>query len=197
MNNTNKIITTGSHSFIVKKDQSLELFLFPNDDTIQLDITLAEPGAELMLNGLFIASHKQNQIADITVRHSAPHTSSNQLLKAILQDESTVDIKGTIIIDKACDEAEAHLLNKNILLSEKAIVKSKPELQIDHDNVICTHGSATGQLDKEALFYLQSRGVPQEKARQILLESFIKEVIDDPSIQQEIVKRLPDLLQYA
>ena len=183
-----KILTSGNHSFIIKKDEELEMLILPAPDKeFNLKIQLVEPGASLILKGLAFSKNSEKTKATILVEHSAPHTTSNQLIKAIAKDSSEIVILGKIKIDKGADGAEAHLMNKNLLLSNKASIESRPELEIDHDNVICSHGSATGQLDQEALFYLQSRGLSLKESSNILLESFVKEILEDEKNQKEIL----------
>jgi Fe-S cluster assembly protein SufD len=96
----------------------------------------------------------------------------------VIADKGTGVFNGKIFIREQAKKTEAHQTNKNILLSENATVYAKPHLEIYADDVKCTHGSSTGQLDKTALFYLRSRGIKEEKARKLLTEAFSSDIID-------------------
>ncbi len=194
-NSTKESLTSGKHSFSVKKDAELELLLLPSSkEPLTIEVELAEPGAYLEIKGLALASNSEEVKTTILVEHLVDNTSSNQVIKSIGADESSISIVSKIVIVDGADNTEAHLLNKNILLSDTAKVEAKPELEIDHDNVICTHGSATGQLDEDALFYLTSRGIPRKDASKLLLEAFVKDILEDEPQEQAYLSKLQQLI---
>ena len=140
---------------------------------------LNKPEAYSSLDGLFLA--KENEFIDnnIIVNHNSKHTFSKVLYKGILDDNSNAIFNGLVNVPKDSNQIDSDQKNHNILLSETAKINSNPKLKISCDDVKCAHGSTIGNLDKDALFYLRSRGIDLEKSKQILLKSFINEIIDD------------------
>ena len=140
--------------------------------------------SECRLNGLSIGS-KSNFIDNHSIiQHSAPHSISSELYKGIYSDASKGVFDGKIIVDDNATKIDSEQLNNNILLSEDASVNSNPRLEINTDDVTCKHGSTTGQLENEALFYLKSRGFNNDRAQKILLQGFCSEFIDNINNQE-------------
>jgi Fe-S cluster assembly protein SufD len=133
---------------------------------------LTEPGAESKLFGLYNLSHEQHFDSFTQINHHAAHTESEQLYKGVLSEQARGIFTGKIFVAKMAMPIKSSQLNKNLLLSTKAHVYSQPQLEIYADDVKCSHGSTTGQLGEDELFYLISRGITQEKARQLLLSGF-------------------------
>lgn len=140
-------------------------------------VRLTQPGANANLNGAYRLV-QQNQICDITanIRHLAPHTFSNQLVKGVAQVAAKGVFQGQIHIAHDAQQCEGHQLHRALIIDENAEIDSKPELEIFADDVKCSHGSSNGDLDNEQIFYLQSRGISEDKARQILIEAYLDEV---------------------
>ncbi|NGX35857.1 MAG: FeS cluster assembly protein SufD [Candidatus Anoxychlamydiales bacterium] len=140
------------------------------------EINLNDINAKAEIVGIYLA--KKDQVLDhyIKTNHRSKKTFSNHYLKGVLDDESQGVFYASTIAQKDAKKIIANQLNKNILLSKKAKSFSKPELWIKTDDVKCSHGSTTGQLDKEALFYLQTRGFSEAQATKILLKAFIDEI---------------------
>lgn len=140
-------------------------------------VRLIQPGANANLNGAYRLA-QQNQICDITanIRHLAPHTFSNQLVKGVAQVAAKGVFQGQIHIAHDAQQCEGHQLHRALIIDENAEIDSKPELEIFADDVKCSHGSSNGDLDNEQIFYLQSRGISEDKARQILIEAYLDEV---------------------
>jgi Fe-S cluster assembly protein SufD len=135
-------------------------------------------GAECALNGLYLtdgARHVDNHTA---IDHAEPHASSRELYKGILDGQSSAVFNGKVIVRPDAQKTDAKQTNKNLVLSEDATINTKPELQIHADDVRCTHGATVGQLDREAVFYLRSRGIDLATAREILTHAFASEVVD-------------------
>jgi Fe-S cluster assembly protein SufD len=110
------------------------------------------------------------------------------LYKGVIDDQATAVFNGKVFVRKDAQKINAFQSNGNVLMSDTASVNSKPELEIYADDVKCSHGSTTGQLDEEAVFYLQSRGVSERSARNLLVEAFIGEVLDKNDNQDFIAK---------
>lgn len=130
------------------------------------------------LNGLFVATRNQHMDNQTLVDHQKPFGTSRQLYKGILGDSATGVFNGRIHVKKDAQKTDAVQGSKNLLLSEQATINTKPHLEIYADDVKCNHGAAIGCLEKEALYYLRSRGIPEEAARTMLISAFASEVID-------------------
>jgi Fe-S cluster assembly protein SufD len=135
-------------------------------------------GAECYLNGLFVAAGRQHVDNHTMLDHAKPHCTSRELYKGILGGSGTGVFNGKIVVRKDAQKTNAFQSNRNLLLSEHAAVNTKPQLEIYADDVRCTHGATVGQLDREALFYMQSRGIAAAQARRLLTHAFAGEVLD-------------------
>jgi Fe-S cluster assembly protein SufD len=147
--------------------------LVRNDFNVVLD---AE-GSECVLNGLHVTKGGQHIDNHTTIDHARPHCSSRELYKGILDDHSTAVFNGKIIVRKDAQKTNARQSNRNLLLSDGALVNTTPQLEIFADDVKCTHGATIGQLDGEALFYLRSRGIDESSARTLLTYAFATEIL--------------------
>ena len=141
-------------------------------------ICLQQEGANAEMNGAYRLN--QNGVSDITtnIRHLAPHTISNQLVKGVVGGTAKGVFQGQIHIAPDAQQTEGHQLHRALLLSDDAEVAAKPELEIFADDVKCSHGNTCGDLDSEHLFYMQSRGIPLEEAKRILIEAHIAEAFE-------------------
>jgi Fe-S cluster assembly protein SufD len=163
-----------------------------------IQATLAGEGAECVLNGLYLV--RDEQLADhyMIVDHAVPHGTSHEYFNGILAAKSRGVFHGRIIVRPGAQKTDAKQTNKNLLLSDDATVDTKPQLEIYADDVKCTHGATVGQLSEEAIFYLRSRGIPLEKARQMLIYAFAGEIIDrirwEP-LRQELNERVWNRLE--
>ncbi len=135
-------------------------------------------GAEATLNGLYLASGSQHIDNHTVIDHAKPHGTSHELYKGILGGAATGVFNGKIIVHKDAQKTDAKQTNRNLVLSENATIHTKPELQIHANDVRCTHGATIGQLDQEAIFYLQSRGIAKEQAGDLLMHAFARDIID-------------------
>jgi Fe-S cluster assembly protein SufD len=142
-----------------------------------INAVLAE-GSEATVNGLYLASGNQHVDNHTAIDHARPHGTSHELYKGILGGTSAAVFNGKIIVRPGAQKTDAKQTNKNLVLSEGATIHAKPELQIHADDVRCTHGATIGQLDQEAIFYLQSRGIARELARDTLTHAFARDIID-------------------
>jgi Fe-S cluster assembly protein SufD len=141
-----------------------------------LDIRLLEPGAEAVLDGLYLVDGKRHADHSTTVDHFAPQTLSSQLYKGILADDSRAVFNGRVRIHRDAQQSNAAQLNNNLLLSKRAEADTKPELEIDADDVKASHGATIGQLDPEHIFYLRARAIPEREARGMLARGFAQDV---------------------
>lgn len=143
----------------------------------QWGVTLSGENAEAHLASLSVGTQHSQHDVNARVRHLAPHTRTTQLAKNLLRDESKGIFTGRIYIAPGAQKVEANQLNRNLLLSPKAHAIGQPQLEIFADDVKCAHGSSTGQIQDEALFYLRSRGISLDRAQGLMTEAFVTEVI--------------------
>ena len=173
--------------------------------SVYSNYTFSLPGAELIRNNLHLAldeseteSHLYglylgagNQLIDnhSLVNHKMPHCNSNEIYKGVLTENSTGVFNGKIFVQQDAQKTNAFQQNNNLLLSDKASINSKPQLEIFADDVKCSHGSTVGQLSKEAMFYLQSRGIGEQKAKALLVNAFafdVTEKIKIPALEEHV-----------
>lgn len=141
-------------------------------------IDLVGSNCSTTLAGMAIGSGKQHVDNNSSIRHLATHSNSNQLFKYVLDEESTGAFEGAIYVAEGAQFTEAYQSNRNLLASKQARMHTKPQLEIYNDDVKCSHGATTGQLDADALFYMRSRGIPEQEARTMLMQAFMVDVID-------------------
>ncbi len=157
---------------------------------------MQEPGAACQASG-FYHLHRAHQYIDhhVEINHVAPHTNSEMVYKGILDNQSRAVFNGRLFVKKDAQKIVAHQANHNLLLSNRAEIYSKPELEIYADDVKCKHGATTGQLDQDALFYMRARGIGYQEAVNILLQGFADEIID--RVHHKGVKmRVKELVSY-
>ncbi|MCR5861115.1 Fe-S cluster assembly protein SufD [Flavobacterium sp. J372] len=146
---------------------------------------------ESTLKGITIIKEKQFVDHYTLVRHAEPDCQSHQNYKGIFNDNATGVFNGKIYVEKEAQKTDAFQQNNNILLSDKATINAKPQLEIFADDVKCSHGCTIGQLDENAMFYMQSRGIPQKEAKALLMYAFSNEVIESiriPELKNRITK---------
>ena len=152
-------------------------------------------GAECVLNGLYLGRYKQLVDNHTIIDHAQPHCPSRQHYNGILDGQSTGIFNGRIIVRPDAQKTDAIQKNRNLLLSDKAQVDSKPQLEIYANDVRCTHGAPVGQIDSEALFYLRSRGISLKGARNILVYAFAGEILE--RITSRKIRALVDKALHA
>ena len=154
-----------------------------------LHVKMRGEGAETNALGLFLEDKMQHVDNFTVIEHTAPNCRSSQHYKGVLDDMSTGAFNGKIHVFPDAQKTEAFQSNNNILLSDTARMFTKPQLEIYADDVKCSHGATVGQLDMDALFYLQSRGIPKNESRLLLMDAFAHDVITSikhPSLQERI-----------
>jgi Fe-S cluster assembly protein SufD len=146
-------------------------------------VKMAHEGAECWVDGLYVVSSDQHTDTHSVIDHQQPHCTSHQLYKGILDGKSRAVFNGKIFVRHGAQKTDAMQTNKNLLLSKEARVDTKPQLEILADDVKCAHGAAVGQIDEDELFYLQTRGLHTELARNLLTYGFAEEVIGKIKIE--------------
>ena len=142
-----------------------------------ISVVMDHEGAETSVDGLYMVGANQHTDTHSVIDHKQPHCSSHQLYKGILDDNGRAVFNGKIFVREGAQKTDAMQTNKNLLLSDKARVDTKPQLEIFADDVKCAHGAAVGQIDPEELFYLETRGIGPELGRNLLTYGFAEEVI--------------------
>ena len=145
----------------------------------ELNILVNGSNCETFMNGAYTLKGKSHCDNHTTVDHKVAHCFSKELYKGVIDDTATNVFNGKVFVRKDAQKINAFQSNANILLSETGSVNSKPELEIYADDVKCSHGSTTGQLDEEAVFYLRSRGLSEKAAKELLVKAFLGEVLEE------------------
>ncbi|HEX8522135.1 MAG TPA: Fe-S cluster assembly protein SufD [Tepidisphaeraceae bacterium] len=158
-----------------------------------LNVTLAGEGAEAILNGLVLIGGNQHCDNHTLLEHAAPNCPSYELYKHVLRDEATGVFKGKIFVHQAAQKTDSKQTSKSLLLSDDASMNSQPALEIYADDVKCTHGSTTGPVDDEMVFYLRSRGVSLEAARHLLTYAFAADITRRIKVEP-VRRRLEDFM---
>ncbi|MES2837528.1 MAG: Fe-S cluster assembly protein SufD [Bacteroidota bacterium] len=149
-------------------------------------IRLNDEHIESHLYGVYVANNESIIDNHTLVDHRFPNCNSNELYKGIANDKATTVFNGKIFVRKDAQKTNAFQSNKNILMSDDATVNTKPQLEIYADDVKCSHGTSTGKLDENALFYLKARGIGELSAKKLLLQAFVNETCEP--IQQEDIR---------
>lgn len=157
-------------------------------------VNLQGEGAHADVIGVYLTDEKQHVDNYVFIDHAVPNCTSKELFKGILDDESSAVFNGHILVRQDAQNTNAFQNNKNILLTDKASIDTKPFLEIYADDVKCSHGATIGQLDNEAMFYLRSRGITEDNARMLLLYAFAAEVINHISIEA-LRNRIDDMVK--
>ena len=150
-------------------------------------------GCETEIYALAFLHGEESVTTETHVHHTVGGGQSNQLIKFVLDDNSRGRFLGDLKIQPDAQQVEAHQTNRNLLLSETAEMRTQPQLEIYADDVKATHGASTGQLDESALFYMQQRGIGKQKARQLLVNAFMKEVLDtisDETLKEDLFSQI-------
>ena len=145
--------------------------------------TLDGEGAEVTLNGLYLADGERLVDNHTTIDHARPHCPSHEVYKGILGGRARAVFNGKIIVRPDAQKTDAKQTNRALLLSDNALINTKPQLEIFADDVKCTHGAAIGQLDDDAIFYLRARGLTYFEARDMLIHAFAGEILDRVKIE--------------
>jgi Fe-S cluster assembly protein SufD len=154
-----------------------------------IGIGLKGEGADCTMNGVYLADGERLMDTHTSLDHAMPHCTSHEIYKGILAGRAKAVFNGRIIVRLDAQKTDAKQTNRALLLSDDATINSNPQLEIFADDVKCTHGAAVGQLDEEAMFYLQARGLTRVEARDMLLHAFAGEVLEGlkiPALREQI-----------
>lgn len=190
-----KAAHTALNSVRIKENGCFESYCFQSGADLarhETKISLREPHARADVNAVYVMSGWATIDTTTDVEHNAPHTFSNQLVKGVVGGQARGVFQGKIHIAPDAVKTEGYQLHKALLLSDTAEVDVKPELEIYADDVKCSHGAASGELDEEQMFYMRSRGISEEEARRLLIDAFIFEVfenIENENLRQWILKK--------
>lgn len=135
---------------------------------------ITEPGVELTISGVFDAVATDRKEVDVVIHHQAPHTRAYTVLKGVARDQASLTFVGRIIIDEDCGDSHSFLTERILLLSEKAHAKAVPDLEIKTDDVSCSHAASVSNIPEEHIFYLMSRGIPRNRAEEMIVEGFLE-----------------------
>jgi Fe-S cluster assembly protein SufD len=149
----------------------------------EIGVRLTGEGGECTLNGLYFGSDHQLIDNHTMIDHAMPHCASHELYKGILDGKAHGVFNGKIFVRQDAQKTDAKQTNKTLLLSDDAIINTKPQLEIYADDVKCTHGATVGQLSAEAIFYLRTRGIGLQEARSLLTYAFANDVVDRVQIE--------------
>jgi len=171
------------------------LVLLLGGRTVRHEATIRSDGeaTRCALHGAFILSGHQEANIVTTVDHAAPGGETREIFKGVAAGRAHGAFQGRIAVRPGAQKVDAHQLSRNLVLSPRAAIDTKPELEIYADDVKCSHGAAVGDLDEAALFYLRTRGIGREEARRILIEAFVREVVELvelPAVREHVLSRL-------
>lgn len=155
-------------------------------------VVFAGVGAHAELDGLMLAGNRQFSDVHLEVLHQVPECTSREHFKGLLNGNGRIVFDGRILVARDAQKTSAALNNENLMLSRSAEVDTKPQLEILADDVKCSHGATVGELDQEMLFYLRSRGIPQQQAERMLCAGFAEEVIEqipDTSLRAHVSRQ--------
>ena len=180
------------YSSITQKENSIsETFIFSSgSDYIKNEVNCNLEGqySSAFINGIHLLSKNKHHEIRTNTNHLYENTKSYQLIKSVIDDSSKSVYQGKIYVDSKAQKTDGYQLSKAILLNEQAEFNAKPELEIYADDVKCSHGSASGSLDEDSIFYLMSRGLDQKTAKELLINGFLLDVVE--KITDEEIKKL-------
>ena len=171
----------GTHRATVGRDAELDWVAIGLGGTrakSRMESYLADQGANVKVTGAYFLRESEHADYDTTQEHAAPNTTSDLFFKGVLADSARAVWRGVIRVDKGAQRTDAYQENRNLLLSREAHADSIPGLEIEANDVRCTHGATVGQIDKMQLFYLMSRGLSRAQAEQLIVRGFFQPILD-------------------
>jgi Fe-S cluster assembly protein SufD len=159
-----------------------------------LKIKINGENSEANMFGMAFLDREQHIDNATQVLHAKPNCQSNQIYKYVLDDKSTGAFSGRIHVARDAQKTNAFQRNNNLLLTDTALMQTKPQLIIDADDVKCSHGATVGQIDEEALFYLRARGIDEDKARMMMMNAFAHEVVQKIKVKA-LRERIDELIE--
>ena len=149
---------------------------------LETHVTMAGEGADCQLSAIYLGRGRQHHDITTVLNHDIGHCTSDQVIRGVLDDRARGVYQGKVRVAEDAQKTDGQQMSRALLLSRKAEVDAKPELEIYADDVVCAHGATVGELDATQLFYLTSRGIPEAKARAMLIEAFLIDAIDSVEI---------------
>lgn len=148
---------------------------------------LVDPGVEVAIRGGWRVQNNDQLTIQLDIVHQAPHTKSDTLLRAVAEDQAQVSLSGTIIVTPAAQDTNAFLTENILLLSDTAHAEAIPNLEIEANEVKCSHAATVANIDEEHLFYFGARGIPTNAAKQMIIDGFLSgvEIKNSPTSQEE------------
>jgi Fe-S cluster assembly protein SufD len=171
----------GTHRATIDRDGEVDWVVLGLGGTrakSRIESYLAGPGANAKVTGAYFLTGREHADYDTTQEHAAPNTTSDLFFKGVLADHSRAVWRGVIRVDKGAQKTDAYQENRNLLLSHEAHADSIPGLEIEANDVRCTHGATIGQIDKLQLFYLMSRGLSRVQAERLIVRGFFQPILD-------------------
>jgi len=164
----------------------------------EANVSMTGEGAQCRLDGAFVVGGNEEANIVTNVDHQVPHGETREMIKGVAAGRAHGAFQGKIIVREHAQKVDAHQLSRNLILGPRAVIDTKPELEIYADDVKCSHGASVGELDETALFYLRSRGIPDAEARHMLVEGFLREPVEeiaDPALREHLLRRLARRLE--
>ncbi|MBV9829091.1 MAG: Fe-S cluster assembly protein SufD [Alphaproteobacteria bacterium] len=159
----------------------------------EVEVTFAGEGARCRFDGAYIVAANDEANIVTTIDHQMPGGETRELIKGVAADRGHGAFQGKIIVREQAQKTDAQQQSRNLMLGRRAVIDTKPELEIYADDVKCAHGATVGELDEASLFYLRARGIPDAEARRILIEGFLCEAVEevaDPAVREYLLRRL-------
>lgn len=159
----------------------------------EANVTIAGDHAECHIDGAFIVSGREEANIVTAIDHAAVGGATRELIKGVAAGRGHGAFQGKIVVREGAQQTDARQTSRNLILGRRAVIDTKPELEILADDVKCAHGASVGDLDEAALFYLRARGIPTDEARQMLVEGFLREPVEgiaDPVLREHLLRRL-------
>ena len=157
----------------------------------KVEVVLEEENIDLEIFGLYIGSKNQNYDLDVVQHHKEANSRSKLLVRGVFFQKTKFNYSATVKIENNAENTKASQKNENIILSDEVEINAKPFLEIDNDNVECSHSSVSGRLDKKEIFYLQTRGLDKLQSKKTLIRGFIKDIRDKFSQKDKI--QIPEI----
>ena len=154
---------------------------------------MAGEAGRCQLDGAFLVAGNDEANIVTTVDHAAPGGQTSELVKGVAADRGHGAFQGCMVVREGAQKTDASQQSRNLIIGRRAVIDTKPELEIYADDVKCSHGATVGDLDAMALFYLRARGIPPEEARRMLIEGFLREAveeIEDGAVREHLLGRL-------
>lgn len=175
MTNFINLNETKQNKIVFKQPGDYVVFIYNLSGEYEFNIQ--SPNVNLNIFGLYVGKNNDNFLVQTIQKHKAQSSTSNLFIKGVFYDDAKFQYKGLVRIEKKAQKSHAYQKNQNLILSDKVFVQSKPYLEILANDVFCTHGSTTGKLNKDEIYYLESRGVENKKAQDLLVNGFINDII--------------------